>query len=70
MQLGNGTTASSSTPVLVMGVGGASSVSAGDRHTCVLVTGGKVRCWGNNETGQLGSGSRSAVPTAVTVVAP
>jgi cysteine-rich repeat protein len=31
------------------------SVHAGGRHTCVRGTAGEVRCWGSNESGQLGT---------------
>ncbi|MFP2900916.1 RCC1 domain-containing protein [Corallococcus sp. 4LFB] len=31
-------------------------ITAGDRHTCALLTSGHVRCWGDNTHGQLGLG--------------
>lgn len=67
-----------STPVQVLGVGGVgvltdvaaiiSGVAEGGLSVCVLLTSGGVDCWGNNQTGQSGSGSPddfSSVPVAV-----
>lgn len=34
--------------------GSAVHIAPGRVHTCVLLEGGLVRCWGDNETGQLG----------------
>jgi alpha-tubulin suppressor-like RCC1 family protein len=31
-----------------------SKISAGDRHTCAIDTGGQIWCWGSNYMGQLG----------------
>jgi hypothetical protein len=42
---------------------GAIGISAGYGHTCALLSGGSVSCWGNNDFGQLGSGSRMATST-------
>lgn len=32
------------------------TMSSAYNHTCVIMTGGKVKCWGSNERGQLGLG--------------
>lgn len=52
----------------IEGLTGALAVSAGERHACALVVDATVRCWGEDEAGQLGGGALgqpSAVPVAV-----
>ena len=40
------------------------SVASGYWHKCVLTTNGTVKCWGNNEEGQLGDGTTTNRLTA------
>ncbi len=68
-QLGNGTTASSSTPVAVnTGAmsGAVTSFTVGKDHACATTATG-VYCWGYNNYGQLGNGTttNSSTPVAV-----
>lgn len=61
-QLGTGTTetvgddeAPADVPALDLGLGRrARAIAAGDFHTCAIVQGGAVLCWGWNRFGQLG----------------
>ena len=70
-QLGNATFTNSNIPVRVTGLDGvnvrATAVSAGEAHSCALLVGGAVWCWGLNATGQLGNATftNSNVPVAV-----
>lgn len=48
-------------PVRVASIGDATDVVAGSAHTCARLEEGQVRCWGANDSGQLGyRGRRSA----------
>ena len=68
-QLGNGTDDDSTIPVQVMGITtGATSVVAGINHACAIVTNGTVRCWGENNRGQLGKGDRASVQDNIPVL--
>ncbi|WP_170229699.1 RCC1 domain-containing protein [Polyangium fumosum] len=42
-------------------------VAVGARHSCAVDAAGRVRCWGANDHGQLGDGTRRASATPVTV---
>ena len=46
-----------SLPNINLGVGRfAKDISAGDDHVCALLDNNKIKCWGDNEYGQLGQG--------------
>lgn len=67
-QLGNGSTANTTTPLTVTGLSGSATLlAAGSNHTCALTSTGVLQCWGLNASGQLGDGSikNSAVPATV-----
>jgi len=73
-QLGDGTFGDASqkydqrSPVTVTGLTGAVAIAAGGFHTCAIVGGGAVKCWGDDGMGQLGDGrpgGRSLVPVSV-----
>ena len=71
-QLGVGDTTDRSRPAVIgTGPGEVRSVAAGGDTTCVLVTGGAVKCWGANDHGQLGAGDaapRALPPAAATAL--
>jgi alpha-tubulin suppressor-like RCC1 family protein len=55
-------------PAVEVGSGAAPiAVAAGQRHTCARMTDGTLRCWGANDSGQLGTGDTmgTMVPTMV-----
>jgi alpha-tubulin suppressor-like RCC1 family protein len=56
-QLGDGTTTSSSAPVMVGGALAFQTLSANAHHTCGLTANGAAYCWGSNSNGQLGDGT-------------
>src|SRR5207244_938426 len=67
-QLGDGTRTDRSTPVAVSGLtSGVVAISAGGvvgyGHTCALLAGGPVACWGGNGAGALGGATRAASAT-------
>jgi alpha-tubulin suppressor-like RCC1 family protein len=63
-QLGDGTTESRLTPTTVLQSPGGSALTGvqeltlGDASSCARLAGGNVRCWGSNNTGQLGDGTK------------
>lgn len=42
----------------------ATAISAGDSSTCAILVTGKVRCWGDNQFGQLGDGTKNNIGDA------
>jgi alpha-tubulin suppressor-like RCC1 family protein len=55
-------------PTPVPGITSAVAIAAGGYHTCALLPGGTVQCWGRNKEGQVGIasfGASSATPAAV-----
>lgn len=66
-QLGNGSTAPSSTPRAVAGDVRFARIHAGGGVTCGITVAGDEYCWGLNQSGQLGDGTRTnrGVPTRV-----
>jgi RHS repeat-associated protein/uncharacterized repeat protein (TIGR01451 family) len=67
-QLGDGYTTDRHTPVNVYGLSnGVIAISAGNNHSCALLSGGTLKCWGNNSHGELGDGTFTSSNTPVAV---
>ena len=45
----------------------ARSIAAGGYHTCAVTTAGGAKCWGDNNSGELGNGSNTKSPVPVDV---
>ena len=68
-QLGDGTTTDSAVPVDVSGISTATSIAlGGSMHSCAVLTGGAVKCWGHNSKGELGDGTEIHRPAPVDVL--
>ncbi|MBK7148651.1 MAG: hypothetical protein IPH78_07435 [Bacteroidetes bacterium] len=64
-QLGDGTTTTRLTPVIMSGISTATKVACGDNHTLLLLSNGTMRACGYNGYGQLGDGSNTNRTTPV-----
>ncbi len=68
-QLGVGAgVVSSPDAMAVPTIADAIDVAAGSTHTCALLAGGRLRCWGSNAHGRLGDGTRTDRTSPVSVV--
>jgi len=66
--LGDGTTADSDVPVQVTGLeSGVVAIAAGADDSCAILTGGDLKCWGENGVGQLGIGTFASALTPAQV---
>jgi alpha-tubulin suppressor-like RCC1 family protein len=69
-EVGDGTLGTNrASPVLVLGGLHWRQLSAGNGHTCGVITGNRAYCWGSNNRGQLGDGSSGGLQIRPTRVA-
>jgi alpha-tubulin suppressor-like RCC1 family protein len=55
--VGNADTSDHTAPTAVLGLTGNTTICAGNDHTCTLIAGGGVVCFGGGQHGQLGNGT-------------
>lgn len=55
------------TPLPVVGLSHVTQITAGGEHTCALLAGGGIDCWGQNEYGQLGDGTTTGPESCYTL---
>ncbi len=63
-QRADGTAARSYVPVPIPGIENAKAIAVGDLHTCAILSGGNIQCWGDNQMGSLGNGTTTNLPGA------
>jgi alpha-tubulin suppressor-like RCC1 family protein len=64
-ELGDGSTTQRNAPVAVTGLAGTPvSIASGVGHTCVVLSNGKMQCWGYNSSGQLGDDTTTSTLTS------
>jgi alpha-tubulin suppressor-like RCC1 family protein len=69
-QLGDGTTVNRTTAVDVSGLSSnVVAISAGDLHSCALMTDRSVKCWGSNGQGELGTNNAATFASVPATVA-
>lgn len=69
--IGDGTTTDRAVPTSVFGLqASVEQIASGATHSCAVVAGGTVSCWGGNYRGQIGNGTSGStlVPTPVPVI--
>ena len=67
-QLGNNSTANTSSPISVLGGRNFVAIAAGSNHSLALDSQGNIWSWGSNSAGQLGNNSTANTSSPVSVI--